>query len=394
MVPATDKVSANQADIVVIGAGLAGTAAASVLGWQGRRVILVDSRAACPPVFKAEKIEPDQAALLRKNGLMDILLPRAAQIREIYSCYNGRIFRRAPAEEYSMSYSDMVNPLREQLPENVEFRMGRVTELANSDEFQRIRLDSGQELTARLIVVASGLNAELPGALGLKRQAVQMHQSVAIAFWVEHADGSAFPFDSATCYPASEAHGSDYVTFFPVRGATRANLFTFPGPDGAWVRQFVQEPEKLLRKCFPRLSRAIGDYRVIGPVETSLIHLYCTEGEPVPGAVLIGDAAQNVCPSTGMGLSKVFTDVDVLCSKCVPAWFETPGMGTEKTAAFWSDPQKRMIDAKALADARYRRQARTDRSLRWRIHRARLSVSMMLEEPGLPERNVPSAAAM
>ena len=391
---ASDNFSANQADIIVVGGGLAGTAAACVLGRQGRRVTLVDSRAACPPVFKAEKIEPDQAALLRKSGLLELLLPRAAHIREVCACYNGRLFRLAPTEQYSMAYCDMVNSLREGLPETAEFRRARVAEIANSEEMQRVRLDSGDELRARLIVLACGLNAELPASLNLKRQTVQKHHSVAIAFNLEREDGQPFAFESATCYPASEANGSDYITLFPIGRTMRANFFAFPGRDGEWTRHFLKEPEGELRKCFPRLNRAIGEYRVSGSVETSLIHLYCTEGEPVPGVVLIGDAAQNVCPSTGMGLSKVFTDVDVLCSKCVPAWFATRGMGSEKTAEFWSDPQKRLVDAKALADARYRRQARTDRSWRWRIHRARLHFSMMIEDPKRPAKKIKSNAAM
>ena len=373
---------------------MAGTAAACVLGRQGRSVILVDSRAVCPPVFKAEKIEPEQAVLLRKNGLLEFLLPRAAQIREVCACYNGRLFRVVPTEQYGMAYCDMVNSLRERLPGGVEFRLARVTEITNSSELQRVRLDSGEELIARLIVLACGLNAELPTSVNLKRQTLQKHHSVAIAFNLERADGQPFVFQSATCYPASEAHGSDYITLFPIGGTMRANFFAFPGRDGDWTRQFLKEPEKELRRCFPRLNRAIGEYRLSGPVETSLIHLYCTEGDPVPGVVLIGDAAQNVCPSTGMGLSKVFTDVDVLCSKCVPAWFETPGMGSEKTAEFCSDPQKRVVDAKALADARYRRQARTDRSLRWRIHRARLHFSMMLEDPKRRPKKTAGSAAM
>jgi len=47
-------------EVIVVGAGLAGTAVAAVLGRQGRRVILVDPRPSYPPVFKAEKIDQEQ----------------------------------------------------------------------------------------------------------------------------------------------------------------------------------------------------------------------------------------------------------------------------------------------------------------------------------------------
>ena len=51
------------------------------------------------------------------------------------------------------------------------------------------------------------------------------------------------------------------------------------------------------------------------------------------GLVLLGDAFQSVCPTTGTGLSKVLTDVDVFCHDCVPDWLATSGMGIEKLPA-------------------------------------------------------------
>ena len=51
------------AEIIIVGAGVAGAALAAVLGQQGRRVILVDPHAVCPPQFRAEKIEREQVAV-------------------------------------------------------------------------------------------------------------------------------------------------------------------------------------------------------------------------------------------------------------------------------------------------------------------------------------------
>lgn len=47
------------ADVVIVGAGLAGASAAAVLARKGVRVMLIDSRHTYPTCFKAEKIEPD-----------------------------------------------------------------------------------------------------------------------------------------------------------------------------------------------------------------------------------------------------------------------------------------------------------------------------------------------
>jgi 2-polyprenyl-6-methoxyphenol hydroxylase-like FAD-dependent oxidoreductase len=87
--------------------------------------------------------------------------------------------------------------------------------------------------------------------------------------------------------------------------------------------------------------------------------------------VLIGDAFQSVCPATGTGLSKVLTDVQRLCRGHVPGWLETPGMGAEKIAAFYRDPEKTSSDRRSLQMAEHRRRAATDRSLKGWARRQR-----------------------
>jgi 2-polyprenyl-6-methoxyphenol hydroxylase-like FAD-dependent oxidoreductase len=370
----------NPDNIIVVGAGLAGTTAAAVLGQQGYRVTLVDPRPCCPPVFKAEKIEPDQVRLLRKLGLLERLLPRAGRIREVRAYYNGRLFGTSQTEQYGTYYSDMVNALRANLSATVDFKLERVVHIANHADLQRVKLASGEELISRLVVLACGLNADIPLSLGLKRSYVQKRQSAALAFTISRSDAQPFPFDSITYYTVSPELGIDYLTLFPIGQAVRANLFAFPSDD-SWIREFVLDPDKGLQRCIPKLHRAIGEYRVTSKAETAVVHLYRTAGEPPPGVVLIGDAAQNVCPSTGMGLTKILTDVDVLCSECMPLWFKSDGMGVDKLSSFFDNPRKRAVDLKALRNAYYRRQASTGRSLKWKIHRTRLHLGMQFKRP-------------
>ena len=137
----------------------------------------------------------------------------------------------------------------------------------------------------------------------------------------------------------------------------------------------------MLQRCLPKLRRLVGEFRVISKVESGAVDLYRVKGEPQPGVVLIGDAFQNSCPSTGSGLSKIFTDVDVLSSEFVPRWFATPGMGADKIATFYTNAQKRDMDGESLRVALYRRRAATDLSFRWYIHRLRLHLSMQFGRP-------------
>jgi 2-polyprenyl-6-methoxyphenol hydroxylase-like FAD-dependent oxidoreductase len=124
----------------------------------------------------------------------------------------------------------------------------------------------------------------------------------------------------------------------------------------------------MLRRHLPKLSRVTGEYRVVSKVESGRVDLYCLDGNPQPGVVLIGDAFQSVCPSTGLGLDKILTDVDVL-SMCVSRWLATPGMGADKLSDFYNHPRKRATDSRALQRAHNDRNAAVGSSLRWRIHR-------------------------
>jgi 2-polyprenyl-6-methoxyphenol hydroxylase-like FAD-dependent oxidoreductase len=373
-----DHPRGNSADIVVVGAGLAGVTASATLARQGWRVILVDPRPSYPPVFKAEKIEPEQAAFLTQFGLHEGLR-KATHIAEIRAFFNGRYLGSTPTNQYGIYYNLLVNTLRTHLPETVEFKLGRIVTIANSGNFQVVTMSEGARLTCRLVVLACGLNGDLAANLGVQRIWVQKHQSVALGFTLVTPSGGRFPFDAVTYRVMSLKTGIDYVSLFPIGDTLRANLFAFPRPDAEWVRRFINDPGRELPRVLPKLQQAIGEYRLKGKVESSLIHLYRTQGEQPPGVVLIGDACQNVCPSTGIGLTKIFTDVQVL-RDCVPRWFATAGMRGEKLREFLLDPRKQASDAKALGTASYRRYACTIRSPRWKIHRVRLRVDMELNK--------------
>jgi hypothetical protein len=77
---------------------------------------------------------------------------------------------------------------------------------------------------------------------------------------------------------------------------------------------------------------------------------------------MIGDAMQSVCPSTGTGLSKVLTDVLLLCEQYVPTWLRFTDLSASRIAQFYRDPRKQACDWNSLEAAQYRRQLATDRS--------------------------------
>src|ERR1700682_5333912 len=149
----------------------------------------------------------------------------------------------------------------------------------------------------------------------------------------------------------------------------RGNLMVYRDMTDPWFQQFKQAPEAALRAMMPGLARMTGGFKVNGPVKIRPADLCITEGYRQPGIVLVGDAFSTSCPAAGTGTTKVFTDVERLCNVYIPQWLSTEGMGAEKIAAFYDDPEKQACEARCLAKAYHLRSLSIDNGLSWRAQR-------------------------
>jgi 2-polyprenyl-6-methoxyphenol hydroxylase-like FAD-dependent oxidoreductase len=362
-------------DCAIIGAGLAGSAAAAVLGRQGLRVALIDPRPRCRPTFKAEKIEPNQADAFRRLGLADGVLPHAARIHTILEAHGGRVLRTVPIEQYGLDYSEIVNAVRAQIPGDVTQHLARASHIAPGADVQTIMLDTGESLSARIVILAAGVSGNLLRKLGVERNEIRKRHSVSVGFDIARADGKPFDFDALTYWADSLNGGLDFITMFRVPGRMRVNVFGYPNRDDQSMHQLASHPRPVLDRLVPRLTRLIGDWAATSKVQSQAIDLYRAEPPRVDGVVLIGDALQSVCPATGTGLTKVLTDVEVL-SRALPLWLASPGMPADKIAPFYADDRKLTADRESLANAEYRRRFSTDASWRWNLHRRRTYLEM------------------
>ncbi len=355
-------------DAVIVGAGLAGACAAAVLGKMGLRVVLVDARQTYPACFKAEKIEPDQADLFRKFGLLEGLLPYTSRIREIVGARKEYVLQVRHIEQYGIFYQDMVNGVRKQLPASVTWKIDRVQNIVPGPDISKVMLMRGETIAARLVVLACGEGGNLLAGLGIRKRMIRERHSFSLGFNIARDDGKPFSFDALTYYPDASSTHVAYLTLFPIRDVMRANYFVYRVPGEEWVRRFRENPTGQLMQDLPKLVRFTDPFHVVSRVEMCPIDLYRAEGYVQPGLVLVGDVYQRPCPSTGSGVSKVLTDVDVLCNECMPEWLSTPGMGVEKIIRYYRHPRKEACDTDSLKGAEYRRMLSTHPSLRWRIH--------------------------
>jgi 2-polyprenyl-6-methoxyphenol hydroxylase-like FAD-dependent oxidoreductase len=359
-------------DVLIVGGGISGTLAATVLGRAGYNVCLIDRYKVYPRDFRAEHLDGAIIALLRRLHALDDLTYNLFRGETVTLARNGRPLGTTGSVNFGLRYETLVNRARAALPANVRVVTGRATSLRTSNAYQAVGLADGRTSAGRLVVLATGQGLGLCRQAGIRRRILREGHSLTFGFNIEPARQVPFR-DSFLVYQRERIEDRiDYLAAFTLGGRTRVNLFTYRDYKEPWTKAFVAEPDIGLRKVLPGLEAALGAYRAFGPVEARPVDLYVSENAAVDGVVAIGDAYQGSCPATGMGMVRLLTDIEQLCRFHLPRWLRTPGMGAEKVAAFYRDPVKQACDSKALHDSDYRRAVSTETSLIWSLHRARV----------------------
>lgn len=358
-------------DIVIVGAGLAGSTAGALLARAGIDAVLVDPHPVYPPDFRCEKIDGSQVALLRKAGLADAILGACARDRESWVVQLGHLVERRPSDQYGILYGDLVKTMRAQVPESgsVAFVQAKAMSIVTTDDRQTVSLSNGEVISARLVVLANGLNASLRQSLGMEREVISPCHSVTIGFNVQPAPGKSFPFTSLSYFAEKTSDRVSYLTLFPVADGMRANFMVYRDIHDPWFDRFRAAPRETMLSVMRNLDQMMGEFEVTGHIKIRPADLYVTHGVERPGIVLVGDAFATSCPAAGTGTTKVYNDVERLCQLYIPRWLRSEGMGAEKIAEFYADPDKVACDARCLAKAYSLRSLMTDASLYWRVQR-------------------------
>lgn len=358
-----------ETDVAIIGCGLAGSTAAAMLGRAGIATMVVDPHTEYPPDFRCEKLDGSQIAALEKTGLAGPILAKGTMNSRILVVRGGRVVDNKPRRQCNILYNTMVNAMRGEIPQGVERVTGKVTDVINSTERQTLTLSSGETVSARLVIFASGLNVALRESLGIDRKMISAGHSVSIGFDIAPKDGGVFDFEALTYFSEQAADRLAYLSLFPIGPVKRANLFVYRDMTDPWLVAFRKAPQSALETLLPRLTHVIGDFKVTDTPRIRSVDLVTAGGHIQPGVVLVGDAFGTSCPAAGTGCNKVFTDVERLCHAYVPAWLATPGMGADKIAAFYADPEKRAADTQSRAKAFRLKALSTEKGLAWSARR-------------------------
>ena len=368
MTRAQGKRPMRHTDIAIVGGGLAGSTAAAMLGRAGIEAVLIDPHGAYPPDFRCEKLDAAQVCLLRKTGIAESVLRAATRDEAVWIARFGHVVEKRPNSQYDLLYDTLVNAIRSQIPPATAFIQAKATAIATTADRQTLTLSSGETISARLIVLANGLNISLRHSLGIGREIISPCHSISIGFDIKPSGRPRFDFRALTYFPELTTERMAYLTLFPIEDVMRANLFVYREANDPWLRAMRHTSVETLFGLIPALRKLTGEVE-IGEVKIRPVDLTVSTGTEQAGIVLVGDAFATSCPAAGTGCNKVFTDVERLCHHYIPHWLASAGMGKEKIAAFYRDPIKVDCDAASAAKAFFLRSLSTEAGLMWQLRR-------------------------
>ena len=379
---------ATSYDVAVIGAGVAGSICAALLGRAGHRVLLID-RATFPRIkVCGEGLMPAGRKLLHNLGLGERLARAGAWDFSALRFHlpNGRILSLDFAEGPDATPGCVLS--RETLDhllvrfaasqEGVELREGcrlHQARFASRQVELMIQKDGRSEVVqARAVVAADGIQSRLRETAGIGCLSPASHRLALRRLYYEY-DATDRAVD-VHCLPGSEA----YVAPLSGGGA-RITLLT--GKRHLSGSAGVDERYETLLARFPEILDRIKGGGQHGPVETTSpvsAHFSRCHADRL---ILAGDAAGAVDPVTGQGMTMALRDAH-LAARVLSHALQTNELGAEALRSYSRSREHYFrptyhLSQKLLASLRYP----------WLSERARLALG---RSTGLRTRVIALAA--
>lgn len=311
-------------DAVIVGASLAGCAAAIGLGRAGARVALIDQRPD-PAAFKrtcSHYIQASAVPTLERLGLLEPMMAAGA-VRSRARLWTRWGWIAAPPERAGYG----VNLRRERLDPLIREAAGAVpgVELSLGLTAQRLLHEDGAfrgvlvrdrdggeaTLRARLTIGADGRDSTIAELSGVAVK-TRPHNRFAYGAYYEGAAPANAPGSSLWFLDP------DIAAAFPTDGGL---TFFVAMPTKARLPEFKRDPEAALVSYIAALPEAppIREGRRVSPVIGKLDMPNRERGPIAPGLALVGDAALAIDPLFGVGCGWALQSAEWLTEALAPA---------------------------------------------------------------------------
>lgn len=354
-------------DVAIIGAGFAGLSLAHSIVNSGLKVkvTIAEQQEKYPSNFRSDKIEFEQAGMMRRLGILQYRQPAAGPIGDILVCDGEKEWVVDTKEQYGIDYTATINNLREQLPDTVQVVNAIVTDVRDHDEGKLVSLAGGKQLQAKLVVVCTGGNNQLIEEIDIRKYRSDTLRSLTFGFDIKKKDGSEFYFkgQNGLAFHNNESlDGVYYIIIFPIGDRMRCNLFSQIDPKSDAAKNVRRSMIEALPRYFPGIYDITGEVELSSSVKMMATRLYRLKNYNKGGLLILGDEFQSVNPASGTGFSKILSDVDLLTRKYIPKWFAKNDFSKAAVSTFYSDKDKLYADVNSMQKWLYYHKKATHRN--------------------------------
>ncbi len=329
-------------DVIIVGARVAGSAAAILLARQGRKVALLDRATFPSDTLSTHIVMAGGARVLERMGALDELKRlgafeyRGIRLRTPQYDLRGapRDSSGAPAPGICMTRVAMDAAMVEMARafDNVTVLEGfRVTDLLTAgDAVAGVRgagAEGARELRAPLTIGADGMRSMVAAAASGKIPGAFARNDVACAraYYYAYYDGADLGVLGDSLLAENDA--AQLGDFHIACGCERGRVVVGMGFDPAGLDRFRAElPASFERRVRDSeiCARMLASARIASKV-LSVPKLLNTLRNPVSnGALLLGDAGLHVDPILGQGHAFALLSAEIM-ARCAPQWFGSPG---------------------------------------------------------------------
>jgi 2-octaprenylphenol hydroxylase len=313
----------NRADVIVIGAGMVGAAAALGCADQGLRVILIEAYQP-ETIFNKEYVSNRVSALTRASeSLLDKLgVWKEMQAMRVNPYSDMRVWDASGKGSIHFDAADIAEPSLGHIVENHVTQLAlwkrlsihenvsiicpdRVIEISREQMISKVQLESGLLLAASLVVVADGKKSAVRDMLGIETTGWLYDQHALVAT-ITTENGH-----KNTAWQRFMQRGP--LAFLPLGHNTdkSCSIVWSTSPEQAKVlmaldeQQFCESLTQASEAVLGNVTRV--EDRAVFPLELKHAKTYIREG-----FVLVGDAAHAIHPLAGQGVNLGFLDVIAL----------------------------------------------------------------------------------